>query len=630
MKERPSGLPAPPRRLLLAPLSVLLLHCVPPDSRNALEMVRAPVAVTTEGQRAYDDLAAYYRDPSRVSPYERALKRLVGTDAAARERAGRYLLALFRQAREDERKGRFDWKWVHPETRAAWRGRARAFRSVLAEPFGTSADGGASLPAACWLVEEEDFTLASNLEAGLRVLRRVRSPRSVDLFRRLLDQPHPNAAVARGILEETATRGYRDLAPDVRRLCGHYRTSVREAARAAAARLGIADVPVHRPGTAVTPWLEGQIRQIADMSRLTVPADAAWSGATAGLVDALDGEVRRLLTDPDPPGVPPAADGPTGREILAAVSPRDRETVATRLLPLLDALPDDRGLLATARAHAGSLLHAALLRALADERDLLTALVLAHHLAKPLFDGCAFQTDARLLADQLPRRLEDYKSFRLPTPVAWNRMKRGMSRAGRIAFLTERLRLLNRSTRDAAAAAGAGPFDAPQTGARGEDAAAPLINPFRELAGLGPTVDDIPALAPHLANEDLLAWAPAPTGPATLPRVNRPVALLVNDAACRLLVEPAFFDLAHDDQLARIDRIVLWAEANAGKPRAQLAREAAEEAKAWPSFRFAMRKLASIDPGGARVLLERRRDDFPGQRGEMGILEREMRGSGDR
>ena len=47
----------------------------------ALEMVRAPVAVTTEGQRAYDDLAAYYRDPSRVSPYERALKRLVGTDA---------------------------------------------------------------------------------------------------------------------------------------------------------------------------------------------------------------------------------------------------------------------------------------------------------------------------------------------------------------------------------------------------------------------------------------------------------------------------------------------------------------------------------------------------------------------
>ncbi len=618
-------------RLLLTPLA-LLCGCAPPGARRGDEMVRAPVAVTAEGQRAYDDLAAYYRDPSRIAPVEKALKDLPGAEPAARERAGRYLLALFRQAHEDEARGRHDWKWVHPETRAAWRGLARAFRGILAEPFGRTADGEAALPAALWLVEEEDASLPENIAAGLRVLRRVQTDASAGIFRRLLAQPHPSAAVTCGILGETAARGMRDLAPDARRLCTHYRTSVREAARAAAAALGAPDLPAYRPEAAFTPWLDDQLRRIADMTVLAVPPDVTWSGATAGLVSSLDGEVRRLLEGREAPD----AGDPRAREILAAVAPRERPgraAVAARLFPLLDALPDDRLLAGTVRTHAGALLHGALVRALADERDFLTALVLAHHLAKPLFEGCAFQPDARLLTEQLPRRLDDFKVDRLPDPDAWTRMRDGLDRARQIAFLVERLRLMNRATTDATDAAAPSPYQAPQFAIPAAErrrlppGAPPpaVINPYRELAALRPTVADIPALAPHLANDDILPWAPAPGGPADLPRVSRLVARLVNDAACRLLADPeVYFDLADDDRLSRIDQIVLWAEANAGKPRAQLAREAAEETRTWSAFRFALGKLAEADRTAARAMLDKQGGDFAVPREDVEALGREI------
>jgi hypothetical protein len=628
---RPSALPA------LA-LSACLAACAPAPGRPPRETDRAPVAVTAEGQRAYDDLAAWYRDPARVAPFEAALRDLHDAAPARRESAGRYLLDLLHQAFEDERNGRPDWTWAHPEARASWRSQARAVRGLLAGPFGRTADGEAALPAALWLVEEEDPTLPGNLDAGLQVLRRVRSDRSVEIFRRLLAQPHPSAAVARGILEEAAARRMSDLAPDVRRLCGHYRASVREAARTAAAALDVADLPGDRPGTAFTPGLEAQLRRIVDMATLSLPvslpADAAPGQAPSALIDRLAADLRRrLLEEPDTGGEPGA---PCGREIFAAALPRagdDRDDAAARLVPLLDARPDDRLLVSEAGARAGRVLYAALLRALADERNLPTALILAHHFAKPLFEGCAAQADARLLAEQLPHRLDDFKpsGLRLPDPEAWERLKPGLDRPRHIVYLVERLRLLNRTTA-AAATADPASFDDAQFAvpeatrrptARGEPR--PVINPHQELAALRLTVADIPLLAPHLAREELLPWAPPPAGPARLPRVNELVARLVNAAAGRLLVDPAvFFDLADDDRLAQIDRIGLWAEASAGRPRAELSREAAEEARGWEAFRFAVRALAEADPASARSVLERRAGDFADRKGDVEALGREL------
>src|SRR6185436_8120588 len=47
------------------------------------------------------------------------------------------------------------------------------------------------------------------------------------------------------------------------------------------------------------------------------------------------------------------------------------------------------------------------------------------------------------LAEQLPRRMDDFKKFKLPTPAEWAEMKKKMTREQQIDFLCQRYRLLN-------------------------------------------------------------------------------------------------------------------------------------------------------------------------------------------
>ena len=82
------------------------------------------------------------------------------------------------------------------------------------------------------------------------------------------------------MLEEIGHRKLVALGPQVRPLCGHYRTSVRTAARNTAKALGIADIPEYRPEDAFTPWLDRQLKEIAQMVEGGVPKDAKWSKFT--------------------------------------------------------------------------------------------------------------------------------------------------------------------------------------------------------------------------------------------------------------------------------------------------------------------------------------------------------------
>jgi hypothetical protein len=320
---------------------------------------------------------------------------------------------------------------------------------------------------------------------------------------------------------------------------------------------------------------------------------------------------------------------------------------AALLFPELESVPDDRLPFLRAARSLGSCHYAALLNALTHDRDYLTALALACQLAKPVFipvdeAGPAYHRWAVDLAEQLPHRLEDFKTFTLPAAAAWEELRAGMDRRRQIDFLAGRLRLLNRSFRahPASVPDGGDPgsrfdrdqFAIPERELRRLPAGAKapaVINPCRELVRMRLTTGDLPTLAPHLANRDFMPWVDA-DGPALL-RVNRVVAGLVNDAGAGLLVDPdVFFDLADDDQQAKIDQVVLWAEANAGKPREVLAREAAEDAKAWASFRYAVGKLVEMKSAGARPLLERRKGDFEDHREEMEALIRALPGaSGD-
>jgi len=65
-----------------------------------------PVADGLDGKKAFDDLAAYYKDNSARPPYSKALSDLKSATEATRASAGKYLAALFKQLYADETNGR--------------------------------------------------------------------------------------------------------------------------------------------------------------------------------------------------------------------------------------------------------------------------------------------------------------------------------------------------------------------------------------------------------------------------------------------------------------------------------------------------------------------------------------------
>ena len=76
------------------------------------------------------------------------------------------------------------------------------------------------------------------------------------------------------------------------------------------------------------------------------------------------------------------------------------------------------------------------------DRDYEQALRLARALVEH-YPNTRFYPYAKGFCDQLPRRMDDFKTLRLPTPREWAEMKPKLSRRQQIDFLCQRLRLLN-------------------------------------------------------------------------------------------------------------------------------------------------------------------------------------------
>jgi hypothetical protein len=239
-----------------------------------------PASDGPDGRRAFDDLAAYYENAQRTPDVGKALSDLRAADPAQRSAAGRYLLALFRQSFADERNGRARWRAL-PFFGGGSENPAREFRKRAAAQFGDAADGEAAIDPAQWLINKD--RLAESAAAGVKALCRVRSPQVTAAFRALLSPAHPNSAVAVAVVEEVGRRGMKDLAPEVKGLCGHYRTPVRDAARKAAAQLGIGSLPEYKPEAAFTPWLDRELKDIAAMVLTPLPAEPKWKRFTVTL-----------------------------------------------------------------------------------------------------------------------------------------------------------------------------------------------------------------------------------------------------------------------------------------------------------------------------------------------------------
>jgi hypothetical protein len=304
---------------------------------------------------------------------------------------------------------------------------------------------------------------------------------------------------------------------------------------------------------------------------------------------------------------------------------RDAEA-ARVLLPALDSLYADRDLVAMVRHRLGEIHGYRMLVAFAGDRDYDRALRHAK-LIDERYPGTRFHHYARGLAEQLPRRRDDFTKLKLPTPAAWADLKKKLTREEQIEFLCERMRLLNcfqmmqpggydPGDTQYAEACGMKP-DASWGLRRGKTE---VINPLTELrgpynwydrdgkprpVGMALTLKDVPRLSKYLRDDWYMPtvsfwrdFAPDRHLASTRPQIAEIINGLAGKDVCKVDGWDRLTPAEVDREIERINR---WAAANAGKSEVQLQWEALEEALA------AGARWLDVD-GRVEWLLEKKQD----------------------
>jgi hypothetical protein len=270
------------------------------------------------------------------------------------------------------------------------------------------------------------------------------------------------------------------------------------------------------------------------------------------------------------------------------------EMVAAVLLPALDTLYEDQHIAEMARHQLGAIVGNRMLVAFVGDRDYPETLKLAQTLAKN-YPDTQFYEYAKGLSEQLPRRMDDFKTFRLPTPKEWAEIKKKRPRREQIDFLCQRMRLLNCFQWGQPGGYSFGSTQYAEPCGLSANAAwglnrgkTEVINPFSELTGqrgvfmrednkergLDLKVADIPALVPYLREDWYLLcvsfWRDFHPN-RDLGRSRPFFAGWINDLAQHDVCELAKFEkMAAKEQEAHLKRIVDWAEANKDKTQEEL------------------------------------------------------------
>jgi hypothetical protein len=270
------------------------------------------------------------------------------------------------------------------------------------------------------------------------------------------------------------------------------------------------------------------------------------------------------------------------------------------LLPALDSLDRDEHFVLMVREQIGEIVGQKMLVAFVGDRDYTSALASAKQI-NALYPNTRFHRYAQRLAEQLPRRSDDFTKLKLPTPQEWAKLKKTLTRDQQMDFLCERMRLMN--CFQMGQPGGYNPGETQYAEPRGlsENAAwggnggkTKLINPLTELVGsrswrddepklkgLELTVKDIPRLSKYLREDWYMLivsfWRDF-SPERDLSSTRSEFASIINDLArkdiCRIRDWAAKTPAEIDKQ---IDRINQWAIANANKTRKQLEWDALEE-----------------------------------------------------
>jgi hypothetical protein len=314
---------------------------------------------------------------------------------------------------------------------------------------------------------------------------------------------------------------------------------------------------------------------------------------------------------------------------------------AQLLLPALDSLYMDSHLVDMIRHRVGETSGYRMLVAFAGDRDFAETRRLADAIVQR-YPGTRFHDYAVKLSKEMPKRQDDFKKLKLPTPEEWVTLKKKLSRAEQITFLAERVRLLNcfqwgqpggYSISDVQYAEPSGmPRDASWGLGRGTTK---VINPYVELVGgregifgddekkpfkgMELTVADIPLLAPFLRDDwhNLCVSFWRNFHPDRRLDTTRPMfASIINGLANKKICsahEMERMNPAEKDK--EIQRIVDWSRKNTTKSEGMLLLEGLEaEWKPgkvhWYWLKTRLTRLVELKEKGGVPLLHRHLDDL--------------------
>ncbi len=120
-----------------------------------------------------------------------------------------------------------------------------------------------------------------------------------------------------------------------------------------------------------------------------------------------------------------------------------RHDLCARILfPALDGYPEDRHFLEVAKDRLSTVYGYRMLVEFVGKRDYEQALVIAGRIDRE-FKDTRFHSHAKTLLDDLPGRRDDFRILTLPTRAAWEAWRKDRSREEQIAYLCQRLRLMN-------------------------------------------------------------------------------------------------------------------------------------------------------------------------------------------
>lgn len=656
----------------------LVLASLAPASSRPPE----PVHANPEGRRAFADLGAFYADPQKEPPYREALAGLADPDKAVRSRAAQYFFALFAQALVDESTGRASVTqtpfWGTPAISDS-----RELRARMADAFGEATAGEEAEPVVRWLLMEEKDTKIQN--AGLKAAGKNAALRTPGLIEDLLVPPHPNPTVLVAAIGEAGRQRLKSSAPSIERLTRHHRAKVRDAARMTAPVFGTAVPKSPVPEGDLLLGLDAEIRKIGGRVMTPIPRGARWARvkyevapfhgrgepeereASAWIIAETDSTLRILdefgrdvTIDRGTSTLTPETLQDEGARLISvreggdrsateslsreggltgqfetsvlslpealvatwAYLAGDRETAASILIPRVEAMDSDLWLGMITSDLIGNIYHLEMLEAFSFDRDYARTIAIARHLSRPEFDGYHYQRRAVELARQLARRGEDFKTFRLPTPAEWEALKGRLPREKQIAYLAERLRLLNciQQMQPGGPFFGdtqyAEPFHIKDQWQDLANSSDEVINPLTALGGMDLGLSDIPALVPFLADHNFMPtysfWRDFHPD-RDLHRVGEMAEGLINQIAKQPLAsEMRAFELEGRERDAYFDSLVTWSRAHGAHSEEDLTIELLETTSDGHQFMMAAERAVKF-PRALSIIL-RRMEEFPRQR----------------